>query len=186
MTTLTRLPAVETNQLIIREIELRDAPALSAFMTQEPYQRHISMRLADEAEVKAFVIRSVARHSDERRNVFHLAAEEKSGGEAVGDGFIIVQRPGVLEIGWGVHPAMWRMGLGTEIGRVLLGLAFERLKAERIWCKVMAANTASNRLARRIGLRHLRSHPDHPAGGGRFAPVDVFALGASEYFDLPY
>ena len=186
MSTLTTLPAVETAQLIVREIALRDVSAFSAFMIQEPYQRHIAMRLKDEAEVKAFVTRSVARQGDERRNVFHLAAEEKSSGEAVGDGFIIAQKREVLEIGWGVHPAMWATGLGTEIGRALLGLAFERLKAERVWCKTMQANLASEKLARRIGMRHVQSHPDYPSGGGRFEPVHIFALTAAEYFDLPY
>ena len=186
MTTLTNLPAVETRQLILREIEPRDAQAFTGFMIQEPYQRHIAMRLKDEAEVKAFVTRSVARRGDERRNVFHLAAEEKSSGEAVGDGFIIVQRKGLLEVGWGVHPAMWAMGLGGEIGTALLGLGFERLKAERIWCKTMAQNRASGKLARRIGMRHVQSHADYPAGGGRFEPVEIFALTAAEYFELGY
>ncbi|MBI2719590.1 MAG: GNAT family N-acetyltransferase [Rhizobiales bacterium] len=186
MTTLATLPAVETPHIVLREIEMRDCQAFTGFMTQETYQRHIALKLANEAEVKAFVQRSVARQGDERRNVFHLAAEEKSSGEAVGDGFLIVQRPKLLEIGWGVHPAMWAMGFGTEIGRALLGLAFERLKAERIWCKVMAENEASKKLARRIGLRHVQSHADYPAGAGRFAAVEVLALTAAEYFDLPY
>lgn len=186
MSTLTILPAVETTQLVLREIESRDATAFSGFMIQEAYQRHIAMRLADDAEVRAFVSRSVARQGDDRRNVFHLAAEEKLSGEAVGDGFIIAQRPGLLEIGWGVHPAMWNMGLGSEIGRALLGLGFERLKAARVWCKVMAANTASSKLARKIGLRLVQSHADYPAGQGRLAAVEIFALTAAEYFDLPY
>ena len=186
MATLTTLPSVETQQLILREIQLRDMDALSGFMTQEAYQRHIALRLKNDAEVRAFVTRSVARQGDERRNVFHLAAEEKISGEAVGDGFIIVQHKSVVEIGWGVHPAMWSMGLGSEIGRALLGLAFERLKAERVWCKVMQANKASERLARHIGLRHVQSHKDYPAGGGRFEPVSIYALTAPEYFDLPY
>lgn len=186
MATLTMLPSVETAQLILREIELRDAAAFAGFMTQEAYQRHIAMRLSDEAEVKAFVTRSVARQGDERRNVFHLAAEEKLSGEAVGDGFIILQRPGIVEIGWGVHPAMWGMGLGSEIGRALLGLGFERLKAERAWCKVMAANKSSVKLARNIGLRLAKSHPDYPAGQGRFTAVQIFTLKAEDYFDLPY
>lgn len=186
MATLTTLPAVETLQLVVREIELRDMDGFAGFMTQESYQRHIAMRLRDEAEVRAFVTRSVARQGDERRNVFHLAAEEKISGEAIGDGFIIVQNKSVVEIGWGVHPAMWGMGLGTEIGSSLLGLAFERLKAERVWAKTMQANAASERLARRIGLRHVQSHPGYPAGSGRFEPVNIFALTSAEYFELPY
>jgi RimJ/RimL family protein N-acetyltransferase len=186
MSILTILPAVETRQLILREIEPRDAKAFAGFMTQESYQRHIAMRLRDEAEVKAFVTRSVARRGDERRNVFHLAAEEKSSGEAVGDGFIILQRKGLLEVGWGVHPAMWAMGIGSEIGTALLGLGFERLGAARIWCKTMTQNRASGKLARRIGMRHVQSRADYPAGAGRFEAVEIFAMTAAQYFDLAY
>jgi [ribosomal protein S5]-alanine N-acetyltransferase len=186
MTTMTRLPAVETPSLVLREIEIRDTEAFSGFMMQDAYQRHIAMKLSSEAEVRAFVNRSVARQGDDRRNVFHLAAEEKMSGEAIGDGFLIVQRPRTLEIGWGLHPAMWRMGLGTEIGQALIGLAFERLKAERVWCKVMTPNSASARLAKRIGMKHLQSHPDYAAGGGRFAPVEFYAMSAEDYFDLVY
>lgn len=184
--TLTRLPAVETPQLVLREIQPRDWRPFSGFMTQESYQRHITLKLKDEAEVKAFVTRSVARQGDERRNVFHLAAEEKLSGEAIGDGFIIVQRNRIVEIGWGVHPAMWGMSFGTEIGRALLGLAFEKMNAERTWCKIMTANAASRRLAAKIGMRHMQSHPDFPSGGGRFDPVDIFVMSASEYFDHAY
>lgn len=186
MRTLTWLPAVETPALLVREIEPRDWRPFAGFMLAPSYQRHIAMRLKDEHEVKAFVTRTVARQGDERRNVFHLAAEDKASGEAIGDGFIILQRKGLAEIGWGVSPRHWNKGLGTEIGRVLLGLAFERIAAKRTWCKVMASNVASSRLARRIGLKHLRSHADYPAGGGRIEAVEIFALTASEYFESSY
>ena len=186
MTTITKLPAVETQSLVLREIELRDAPSFSNFMTQDAYQRHIAVRLASEQEVRAFVTRSVARQGDERRNVFHLAAEEKLSGEAIGDGFLILQHPKTVEIGWGLHPAMWRMGLGTEIGQALLGLAFERLRAENVWCKVMSGNTASAKLARRIGLRHLPSLTEHRASPRRNGAVEFYALSERDYFDLGY
>ena len=186
MRTLTWLPGVETPSLIVREIEPRDWQPFSRFMLAPNYQRHIAMRLKDEDEIKAFVTRTVARQGDERRNVFHLAAEEKTSGQAIGDGFIILQRKGLAEIGWGVSPSHWNKGVGSEIGRVLLGLAFERLGGARAWCKVMSSNDASARLARRIGLKHLRSHANFPAGGGRVESVEIFALTAAEYFDQPY
>lgn len=186
MKTLASLPPVETSQLVLREIEPGDAAALARFMLQPAYQTYISMRFSSAEEVRSFVIRSVARQGEERRAAYHLAAEEKASGEAVGDGFLILQRPGTVEIGWGVHPAMWDMGLGAEIGAALLGLAFERLNAARVWAKVMTANRPSIRLSRKIGLRHRRSHPDYPVGQGRFEPVEIFSLSAADYFDLPY
>lgn len=186
MTTITKLPALETQSLLLREIELRDAPTFGNFMMQDAYQRHIAMRLASEHEVRAFVTRAVARQDDDRRNCFHLAAEEKLSGEAIGDGFLILQHPNTVEIGWGLHPAMWGMGLGTEIGHALLCLAFERLKADSVWCKVMGGNEASARLASRIGLRHLKSHPSYPVAPGRRGRVDFYAMDESDYFDRPY
>lgn len=186
MTIATILPAVETKALVLREIEARDWKAFSHYMTQGAYQRHIAMRLRNEDDVKNFVTRQVARQGDERRHVFHLAAEEKARGVAVGDGFIILGRGGAAEIGWGVSPGHWGKGYGTEIGRALVGLAVERVGAAKVWAKVMAANTASLKLARRIGLTHERSHPDYPAGHGRFEAVEFFTLSAEDYFNTGY
>lgn len=186
MTTLTILPAVETPQLVIREFEHHDWEAFSEFMMAPGYQRHITMRLRNEDEVKAFVHRTVARQGDDRRHVYHLAAEGLREGRALGDGFIIRQKNRVSEIGWGVHPDHWGRGLGTEIGRALISLAIERMGAPRVWAKIMSANAPSLKLARRIGLRHLETNPHYPAGGGRFEPVDIFSLTSDAYYDLPY
>jgi RimJ/RimL family protein N-acetyltransferase len=186
MTIVTTLPAVETPCLILREIEMRDGKAFAQFMTQSAYQRYIALRLRREDDVRNFVTRQVARQGDEQRHVFHLAAEDKCRGFAVGDGFIILGRGGLAEIGWGVAPDLWGKGFGTEIGRALLGLAVERVGAVRVWAKVMAGNAGSLKLARRIGLKHERSHPDYPAGHGRFEAVEFFTLTAEDYFDADY
>jgi ribosomal-protein-alanine N-acetyltransferase len=186
MRTIVSLPAVETPSLILREIEARDAASFCNFMMQEDYQRFIAVRYHRPAEIAAFVGRAVSRQTDERRNVFHLAAEEKPTGEAIGDGFLIIGRPGSVELGWGLHPAMWQMGLGTEIGAALLGLAFERLGARQAWCKVMSGNTASARLAQRIGMSHVAAHPDYPVTSGQYGKVDVYAIFAEAYFESGY
>ena len=186
MTIVTIIPAVETRSLVLREIESRDWKAFSHFMTQQAYQRHIAMRLRNEEDVKNFVTRQVARQGDERRHIFHLAAEEKKRTFAVGDGFIILGRGGLAEIGWGVAPDLWGRGFGTEIGRALVGLAFERVGAVRVFAKVMASNAASLKLAERIGFKHERSHPDYPAGQGRFEAVEFFAMTGEDYFNAGY
>ncbi|MFO1033967.1 MAG: GNAT family N-acetyltransferase [Hyphomicrobiales bacterium] len=186
MTTIVSLPALETQSLILRELRLKDVRNLAGFMTQPRYQRHISHRLRDEAAVADFVRRQVAVQGDQRRQIFHLAAEEKMSGDAVGEGFIISHGNGEYEVGWGVHPAMWSMGLGTEIGRALLALCFERLRATAVWCKVMAPNTASATVARRIGMSLSGGQDDYPVGQGRTERVDIFRLAVASYFDLPY
>lgn len=186
MTTVKTMTSLETPHLILREIMRHDADELTAFMTQPRYQKHIAHRLRDGAMVQDFVRRQLAAQSDSRRHVFHLAAEEKFSGDVVGEGFVIVHGDGSHEIGWGVHPAMWSMGLGTEIGQSLLAIAFEHLGARRVWSKVMVANVASTKLARRVGMALVTSHESYALGNGRTGPVDIYAITASDYFDLPY
>lgn len=186
MGTITALQPVDTPQLVLRELVHNDVAALNGFMTQPKYQKHISHRLKDEAMVQGFVARQLAAQRDGRRQVYHLAAEERFSGDVVGDGFIILHADGSHEIGWGVHPAMWALGLGTEIGRALMAVAFERLMAKSVWCKVMADNKASARLARKIGLRTLESIAAYPLGQGRTTQVTMFGLKTQEYFELPY
>ena len=104
----------------------------------------------------------------------------------MGDGFLICHHDDSLEIGWGLHPALWQVGFGTEIGRALLAIGFERFKAKSIHCKVMRNNVASLRLARRIGMKQKAAREDYPVGQGRFEQVDIFAMSVETYFDLPY
>jgi [ribosomal protein S5]-alanine N-acetyltransferase len=186
MTAVVALPVIETPTLLMRELQPRDVRNLAAFMTQPRYQRHIAHRLRDEAAVADFVRRQVAVQGDRRRQIFHLAAEEKLSGDVVGEGFMIAHGGGDYEVGWGVHPAMWSMGLGSEIGRALLALGFERLKAKSLWCKIMASNGASLTVAQRVGMAESGTSSDFPLGQGRFERVNIYRLSASGYFDLPY
>jgi [ribosomal protein S5]-alanine N-acetyltransferase len=186
MTTVKAMTSLETPHLILREFLREDTEELAAFMTQPRYQKHIAHRLRDGAMVKDFVQRQIAAQRDNRRHVYHLAAEEKFSTDVVGEGFVIIHGDGSHEIGWGVHPAMWSMGLGTEIGQALLATAFEHLNARRVWSKVMMENVASAKLARRIGMALVTAHDSYTIGNGRTGPVDIYALTATDYFDLPY
>ena len=186
MLTLPLVPDIETQNLTLREIQLGDFRDLSAFMTQPRYQRHITHRLKTDDAVQDFVRRQVAHQGDGRRRVFHLVAEERLSGDVIGDGFLIWHQDQSVEIGWGLHPALWSLGFGTEIARVMLAIGMERMKAKRVWCKIMLANKASLSLARKIGMTREKSYQDFPVGQGRFEEVDVFSIAPEIYFDLPY
>jgi [ribosomal protein S5]-alanine N-acetyltransferase len=186
MTSISIVPALETPRLILREMEQVDASELANFLTQPRYQRHITHRLRNENEVNAFVRRNVMAQIDTHRRVFHLVAEETMSGEVIGDAFIIAHNDGSHEVGWGVHPALWQMGFGTEIGRAVLGLGFERLKAKTLWCKVMSPNKASARLSKRIGMKLGSVQTNANVGNGRVETVEIYRMSAEQYFELPY
>lgn len=186
MTTVLRMPAVEAPDLFVREIVARDAPALARYMIRPEYQRWLAARHSSEEEVKAFVRGAMLRQNGPRRRSFQLAAVAKHNGEVVGDGFILLSGDGSAEIGWGVAPPLWGRGLGTQIARIMTALAIERLKARRAWCKVMAPNVSSLRVARKAGLRQRRTIAAYETGRGQAVDVHLLSLDRKEYYEAPY
>jgi [ribosomal protein S5]-alanine N-acetyltransferase len=186
MTTALILPSIDTASLTLREIAHGDAAELASFVTQPRYQKYITHRLKNDSEVAAFVARHILAQADPRRRIYHLVAEEYMSGEVIGDAFTIIHGDGSHEIGWGVHPALWRMGFGTEMGEALLALNFERLNARKVWCKVMQPNTGSMKLAKRIGMKETQSNIRYPVERGRTEAVQLFQMQLDEYYDLPY
>lgn len=186
MPTLIRLPAVETPTLILREIESRDLRGFARYMTRGDYQRYIASRLRNEAEVRGFVSRCILQQRSFSRKVFHVAAESKRTAIAIGDGFVIMSAGRQAELGWGVAPQRWGKGLGTEIARALVALSIERLGAERVWCKVMAPNRSSLRVAEKAGFSRSRTVAAYETGQGQQVDVHVFELTRAGYFESPY
>jgi RimJ/RimL family protein N-acetyltransferase len=62
-----------------------------------------------------------------------------------------------LEVGWLLDRARWRQGFATEGGRAVLDFAFSQLGAEQVISVIQPANTASIRVAEKLGERYQRS-----------------------------
>jgi ribosomal-protein-alanine N-acetyltransferase len=181
-----QIPAVETPGLLIREIRPRDARDFSTYMLREDFQATIATRYSSATEVQKFVARCVRRQALPERSNFHLAAELKVGRQVIGDGFMLLHRPRSAELGWSVHPAMWRRGFGSEIGSALLAIAFEKLGCTAVWAKAFASNTGSIKLMKRIGMTHDRDLPKQKVAPGTTTDVTYYSMKADDYFDAVY
>ncbi len=88
------------------------------------------------------------------------AAEEKKTGELVGRIGLYQPEgwPG-LEIGWLVDRQRWGEGFATEGGAAAMRHAQERLAPKRLISVIEPPNTASIRVAEKLGERFLRMTP---------------------------
>ncbi len=186
MSSVRYIPSLDTSRLTLREMLPTDANGLASYLVQPRYQKYVAHRLKDDNEVMAFVKRNVGSQGDFRRRIFHVVAEDRNSAAVVGDGFVIVHQDTTHEIGWGVDPDLWRQGYGNEIGRALLAMSFEHLKAEETWCKVMSGNAASTSLARKIGMKLDKTLQNYVVSGTRRETVEVYRMSAQQYFDQPY
>ncbi len=186
MGALTIVQPLEARSVWVRELVRDDARGFARYMTRPEYQEHLAVRYPNPYAIRQFVSRAVARQDRDGRNLFHLAAQDKHSGKVVGDGFIQFHEHGVAELGWGVDPAKWGKGTGTDIARALVAIAIEHLSAHDVWCKVMIGNDASMTVATRAGLGKDRVISATARPAGRHRDIVIYRLKSNDYFELSY
>ncbi|MBP3078357.1 acetyltransferase [Streptomyces sp. 604F] len=91
------------------------------------------------------------------RRLAHVA---RLGNAVVGMGVLHVrshtQRQG--EVSYVVHPRVWGQGIGTEIGRSLISLGFDRWGLHRIHATCDPRNRGSSRVLEKLGMTYEGHH----------------------------
>ena len=142
---------LETDRLQLRQFRDSDLDALARMSSDPEVMRFIG---EGKAQDRDDVWRGIAQHLGhwQLRGYGNWAAVDKATGECVGriglwnpEGW-----PG-LEVGWLPARSHWGRGLATEGGRAARDWAFATLGADRLISVIHPDNTASIRVAERLG-----------------------------------
>ncbi|MDG4801576.1 GNAT family protein [Micromonospora sp. WMMD980] len=167
----------------LREWTAADAPVLHAFLTEPAVADGL---LDDETPTPEAVRAALAAWREaaaaEPRPEYRLAAVD--GDRLVGLGGLAVtsveHRRG--EIGYAVRTASWGAGLGTEITRLLLDLAFTQVGLHRVEATTRPDNVASRRVLEKAGLRPEGVSRDHLLVRGVWRDSARYAILAADRF----
>ena len=152
MTTF-EIPTLTTARLRLRAFRAGDLDAYAAMQANPEVMRYLlTGRTSTRAEVWRTMATSLGAWA--LRGYGMWAMELKETGEFVG-------RAGLhqpegwpdLELGWMLLPSQRRHGYATEAARAALDYAFTHLHAPRLVSLIRIDNTASERVARRLGGR---------------------------------
>jgi RimJ/RimL family protein N-acetyltransferase len=173
-----RPPRLKTERLLLREFRAEDlGPDFE--QAQDPnVQRFLG---GVRSEYEAF--RTMATHAGHwaLRGFGQWAVERRSDGRFVGR-VGLWEPPGWPgpEVGWRLAREAWGRGYATEAARAAIGWAWTALGLERLSSMIVAENTASQRVAQRLG--HVNAGPcelpvgtcdrwvlDRPPGDGHWA-----------------
>ena len=149
---------IETERLLLRQFSEHDLDDYA--------------RITGDPEVMRYVGGTPLSREDAWRSLSYLlghwkirgfglwAAEEKKTGELVGRIGLYQPEgwPG-LEIGWLVDRQRWGEGFATEGGAAAMRHALTRLSPKRLISVIEPPNTASIRVAEKLGERFLRNEP---------------------------
>jgi RimJ/RimL family protein N-acetyltransferase len=146
------IPVLETERLVMRAMQIGDAPDLALIHGDPEVVRFIGGKtdatLPGAYDKILFYLGHWALHGCGK-----WAVVEKASGRVVGrTGFLDspYEWPG-LELGWTFARDCWGKGYATESARAARDWGFERLGVERILSMIDPANSASQHVAQRIG-----------------------------------
>ena len=160
---------VQTDRLLLRPFAATDFDALLAIQSRADIARYLYWDPRTAAEVRETLdakVRATAIIAD--GDNLSLAAVLRESDQLIGDCSLrwASAEHRQAEIGFVFHPDHHGHGYATEAAAALLALAFEGLRAHRVFGRLEARNTASARVLERLGMRkeaHLVEH-EHVKG----------------------
>lgn len=155
---------LETERLILRELTPADYPALCRILQGEKAMYAYGGAFSG-VEVWEWLERQTARY---RKWGFGLwAADLKETGEMIGQCGLTMQPwkgREVLEIGYLLQRARWHRGFALEAALACKRYAFETLDAGEVCSIIRDTNTASQKVAVRLGMTVRDSWVKHYRG----------------------
>jgi RimJ/RimL family protein N-acetyltransferase len=174
---------IETNRLRLRPFVPGDLGALLAVQSREDVHRWLYSRPRSEDELRATIVRRIARIQDRPETGVALAVELAATGEFLGDVTLTVEPPEQRqgEIGFVFDPEHQGRGYATEASAALLALAFETYDLHRVYGRAEARNVASARVLEKLGMRREAHMIENEWVKGEWQSELVYALLAREW-----
>ena len=139
---------LETERLVLRPFEDRDAPALLALFGRPDVSCFFDERLESLGEA----LLEARRRRNEREGT-QLAVCRKESGGMIGNVFSRQEGPDTWSAGWIFDRRFQGRGYAGEAARVYVDFLFSRRGARRVFAYVEEGNLPSRRLCERLGMR---------------------------------
>jgi RimJ/RimL family protein N-acetyltransferase len=154
--TLAPVYPVRSARLLLRPLSAADVEALLAYRSLPEVCRYVPFGPMGHADVMARLSGQWSCHAlAQEGDALVLGAELAGTGQLIGDVMLrwVSAEHRCGEIGYVFSPAFAGRGFAGEAAHALLHLAFDELGLHRIFARIDARNTASARLAARLGMR---------------------------------
>lgn len=143
---------IETPRLQLRQMTQADIPALLTVFGDPEVMQYYPAPF-DEARMQRWVDWNQRSYTDHGHGLWTLIL--RSTGELVGDAGLVqqlVDGAPEIELGYHLRRDLWRQGLATEAALACLDYGFTQLGRQRLVSLISPQNTASRRVAEKIGM----------------------------------
>jgi len=145
---------LETSRLILRHQVIEDLDDLFALYQDHEIRKYFPEGVLNYQDTKEELEWHMNGHP-ERPELGLWATVHKESGKFIGRCGLLpwtIEGQDEVEIAYLLDKAYWHQGLATEAARGIMEYGFETLNLSRLICMIDPENTASQRVAERIGM----------------------------------
>lgn len=179
---MSNMPILETERLLLRRLELTDAPLVYDYMQEREIAANtLLIPYPYPAGAAEEWINRTHQSCDEGEGYnfgLVLKAEERLIG-AIGLGLRTDHRR--AEMGYWLGKPYWGQGFMPEAARRLIAFAFEVLGLNRIHASAFTRNPASARVLEKCGMTYEGTLRGHFFKWGEFVDAALYAITRDEY-----
>ncbi len=184
---LSRMPIfpmeeIETERLLLRRMEMRDARDLFAYSRDEEVARYVLWEAQKNvSESRAYIKFMLRKYR--AGDPASWCIVRKGEGRVVGTiGYMWFQpENNAAEVGYSLARDCWNQGYMTEALRAVLRYSFEEMAINRIEAQHEVGNPASGAVMRKCGMRHEGTLRSRLYNKGRYVDVELFAILRQDY-----
>lgn len=142
---------LQTERLILRKLQLEDAPEMFNYASNPEVARFTSFEPHDSLETtRATIAKFFLPNS-----LYHWGIVEKTSGQLIGEIFLNPINEKTVELGWILNQDHWGKGIMPEATECLLALSFDKLEVKVIQAKHFTENAKSGRVMEKLGMKNL-------------------------------
>lgn len=148
---------IETERLLLREIEMEDADAMFELDSDPEVHKYIDNEPVTSKEQIHGVIRFI-RQQYQTNGIGRWAVVRKSDKRFIGWAGLKIEQEDYnghgwhIDLGYRLMPNCWGHGYATEAARAWTDYAFRVMRAEKVCALVEKANTASVHVLEKVGM----------------------------------
>ncbi len=153
-----------TRNLKVRQLQLEDFSDFHRLQSDIRVMKFSTGQIMSEAENWQDLNRVIRAYHELHSNLSVWAVERKADGLFLGTGALVLEKPGIFEVGIRLLPDHWGCGYGKEIILSLICHAFGTLEARACCAYVDQDNVRSRKILDRFLT--LQGEIEHTSGAG--------------------
>lgn len=175
---------LETERLVLREVELDDVPAMQRYAGDPEVCRYMLWGPNTLEQTRGFCMSQLDIQRSRDRQDYELAVIEKASGDLVGGVGLRVrntlQREG--DVGYVLCRDRWGQGLAAEALGAILRFGFGVLGLHRVWATADARNVQSTRVMEKAKMRREGLLEKSLYLKGAFRDIALYAILEDEFW----